>query len=95
MHSIYLEFTDLFSRLSPYQLNHLSEMLICKIEDSFGSELSGRNRKSELTEKDIKYALTEAMRDIALELRERQISHEHLKLDQTRSMMFSHKKVAA
>jgi len=94
MTEAYLDFTELFSRLSPYELNHLSEVLLCKIEDGFESRLYGGNANSVLTEKDIKYAFTEAMRDIALELRERKISNEHLKLDQTRAMMFSHKKVA-
>lgn len=94
MTTSYLEFTDLFRKLSPYDLNHLSETLLCKIENGFEGKLHG-DSTGVLTEKDIKFALTEAMRDISLELREREISNEHLKLDHTKSLLFSNKRVAA
>lgn len=89
----YLEFTDLFSRLSPYELNHFSEVLLCKLESGFESTLFSQN-KIALTEKDIKYAMTETMRDIAVELREQEIAHDHAKLNQAKALMFSVKRIA-
>lgn len=91
----YHEFADLFSKLSPYELNHMSEVFLCKLEDSFEGKLYGKISKSVLSEKDIKSALTETMRDVSLELHEREISEECIKLGKAKAMMFAPQKVAA
>lgn len=93
MTKAYIEFTDLFSRLSPYELNHLSEIFLCKLEGEFEGQLVARN-KSLVSEKDIKYALTEAMRDISVALREQEIACNHANLTRTKARMFSVSRVA-
>lgn len=95
MHKSYHEFAYLFSRLSPYELNHFSEILLCKLEGSFESKLYSKANKNALSEKDIKAALTDAMRDISLELHERRISEEHIKLDKVRAVIFAPQNMAA
>jgi len=95
MNRSYIEFAVLFSKLNPYELNHLSEILLSKLESGFETKLYSRARKSALSEKDIKSALTDAMRDISLELHEREISKEHVKLNQAKAMMFAPQRVAA
>ena len=88
MTKAYIEFADLFSRLSPYELNHLSEIFLCKLESEFEGQLVARD-KSLVSEKDIKYALTEAMRDISVTLREQEIAHKHASLAAAKALMFS------
>ncbi len=95
MNKSYSEFAVLFSRLNPYELNHLSEVLLCKLESGFATKLYSPHRKTALSEKDIKSALTDGMRDISLELHEREISEEHAKLNQAKAMMFVSPRVAA
>jgi hypothetical protein len=95
MYKSYHEFADLFSKLSPYELNHLSEVLLCKLEDGLESKLYSKAAKRALSEKDIKSALTDAMREISLELYEREISEEHIKLGKAKAMMFTPQNVAA
>ena len=94
MNKAYIEFTDLFSRLSPYELNHLSEIFLCKLEGEFEGKLTTVNKDS-VTEKDIKYALTETMRDIAVALREDEIVQNHANLKRTKARMFSLSHVTA
>ncbi len=45
MQNAYLEFTEFFQKLSPYELNHLTEVLLCKIEDCFEGKLSNASQK--------------------------------------------------
>lgn len=85
----YLEFADLFRKLSPYELDHLSEILLCKLEASAEGQYFSK-RQSSLNEKDIKSALTATMRDIAIEMRERMLTDAHLELDNVRSLMFTY-----
>ncbi len=91
----YIQFIELFSRLSPYELKHLSECILCKVEEEFEEKLCGKVSKIELTEKDIKFALTEAMQDIMLELRRRELQMQRMKLHKTRAMVFADRKLAA
>lgn len=95
MNKTFLEFADAFARLSPYELKHLSEVLLCRLESGFDCALHGRNKRDTVSEKDIKAALTDAMRDIALELREREIDQEHIRLTQAKAMMFKPQNIAA
>ena len=95
MASAYLKFAGQFCNLNPYELKHLSECILCKIEHDFDEKLCGCDSKIALTEKDIKFAITEAMKDILLELKRQKIRTERMKLDQTKTKMFASKKIAA
>lgn len=95
MSNAYLKFSSLFCNLSPYELKHLSECILCKIEQEFEEKLCGCASKVELTEKDVKFAITEAMQDILLELKRRELKIERMKLDQTRAKIFVSRKIAA
>ena len=95
MPNAYLKFAGQFCNLNPYELKHLSECILCKIEHGFDEKLCGCDSNKTLTEKDIKFASTEAMQDILLELKQQEIRMERMKLDQTRTKMFASKKIAA
>jgi len=95
MSKSYIHFTELFGRLSPYELKHLSECILCKIEEEFEETLCGKASKTKLTEKDIKFALTEAMQQIMLELRRRELQMQRMKLHKTQAQVFADRKVAA
>jgi hypothetical protein len=95
MSNAYLKFASQFSNLNPYDLKHLSECILCKIEDGFNEKLCGCNSKAALTEKDIKYAVTEAMQEILLELKQQELRMERMRFDQTKTKMFASKKIAA
>lgn len=95
MASAYLKFAGQFCNLNPYELKHLSECILCKIENEFEEKLCGCDSRIALTEKDIKFAITEAMQDILLELKQQEIRMERMKLDQAKTKMFVSKKIAA
>jgi hypothetical protein len=94
MTGAYLEFTELFAKLSPYELNHLSEVLLCKIEDCFESKLISSTKK-ELTERDLKFAFINAMRDTLLQMQEREIDQQKIKLRQKKREVFLIERIAA
>jgi hypothetical protein len=79
----YIQFTELFRSLSPYELNHFCEVMLCKIEESSGISYHKKTRPL-LTEKDLQYALTNTMRDIAVELRQQEI-------DEQKALMFTNR----
>jgi len=91
----YIQFTELFSRLSPYELKHLSECILCKLEAGFEEKLCGSCNKIELTGKDIKFSITEAMQDIAVALRERELQLQRMKLNKTKALVFADRKLVA
>lgn len=95
MPNLYLKFAATFCGLNPYELKHFSECILCKIEDGFNEKLCGCDSKIALTEKDIKFAITEAMQEILLELKQQEIRMERMRLDQTRTKIFASKKIAA
>ncbi len=95
MTEAYLEFTELFRRLSPYELNHFSEVMLCKIENCFECRLLSERTQSALTEKEIKQALTQAMRDIAVQLRQKNINHQQIELTHAKANMFTSDPLAA
>lgn len=84
----YLEFADLFSRLSPYELDHLSGVLLCKLESGVEGRYIGP-QKVLLSEKEIKIALIDAMRDIAIVTRERKLSFANMELHNAKALMFT------
>jgi hypothetical protein len=94
MTGAYLEFTELFAKLSPYELNHLTEILLCRIEDCFEGKLHSADKK-ELTEHDLKYAFINAMRDALLEMHEREMREQQIKLKRKKSEVFVTERVAA
>ena len=95
MTKAYIQFTELFSRLSPYELKHLSECILCKLEAGFEEKLCGSCNKIELTGKDIKFSITEAMQDIVVTLRERELQMQRMKLNKTKALVFADRKLVA
>ena len=76
----YIQFTELFSGLSPYELNHLCQVMLCKIEESLEISYHRKMVKVPLTETDIQFALTRTMRDVSLELRQREINTQTIRM---------------
>ena len=76
----YIQFTELFSGLSPYELNHLCQVMLCKIEESLEISYHRKMVKVPLTETDIQFALTRTMRDVSLELRQREINTQKIRM---------------
>jgi hypothetical protein len=99
MQKSYIHFAELFGRLSPYELKHLSECILCKIEEGFEEKLCGSTSRIELTEKDLKFATTEAMLDILLALKEQEFRNntqrERMKYKKTKTLIFADRKLAA
>lgn len=93
--SSYLKFIRSFCNLSPYELKHFSEYLLCKIEAEFEEGLCSCSTNKPLTEKDLKFVLTETMQELMLELKQQEISLESLKLDETKARIFADRKVVA
>jgi CTP:molybdopterin cytidylyltransferase MocA len=91
----YLNFSESFGKLSPYELNHLSEVLLCKIESLAEGKLYLKAGGKPLTEHDLKFALTEAMRDVLLQLRKQEINQQQINLAQTMSQIFVNETIAA
>lgn len=89
MVSRYSSFVESFSGLSPFQLSHLSEVLLCKIE----SRVEGRLRVEEtgtiLDEGDIKVAFIDAMKSIVIEINKIQIAQQENSLASQLSGMFA------
>ena len=76
----YIQFTELFSGLSPYELNHLCQVMLCKIEESLEISYHRKMVKVPLTETDLQFALTRTMRDVSLELRQREINTQKIRM---------------
>lgn len=83
----YIEFAEQFSKLTPYDLDHLTDVLLCKLE-SIGEGCFVSCLKRQLSEGDLKSALTEAMRDIIVELQERRITAAQFELSKMKEMIF-------
>lgn len=95
MVSRYNEFVESFSRLSPFQLSHLSDVLLCKIESRVEGRLRIENTESYLDEGDIKVAFIDMMKEIVLEINKIQIAQQESALSHKLYGMFaSHLKVA-
>ena len=95
MTKAYIQIAELFTRISPYELTHLSGCIVCKIEGDFEEKLCGITSHIELTEKDMKSAITEAMQEILLELRKRELKLQRMKLNKTRALVFADRKLVA
>jgi len=78
MTKAYIQFTESFSNLSPYELNHLCEVMLCKIDESGTGYL--KKLRTPLTEKDLQYALTRTMRDVATQLRQQENNEEQARM---------------
>ena len=86
MRKIYLQFTEDYSGLSPYEVHNFCEVLLCKVEkQSVGYPKKARPL---LSERELLPALTDTMRDIALMLREQE-------MEEQKAYMFTTKKIAA
>lgn len=87
----YADFVSGFSELNPYELEHISEALMVKLEDV----LADRNGTPiQFTLQDINWAVTRAMREILVELAETQMSDAKLQLARANSLTFKPKRLA-
>lgn len=91
----YLNFSESFGKLSPYELNHLSEVFMCKLESLAEGKLLLEAGGKTLTEHDVKFALTETMRDVLVQLRKQEINQQQIHLAQTMSQIFVTDSIAA
>lgn len=82
MVSRYNSFVESFSGLSPFQLSHLSEVLLCKIESRLEGRLRAESSNLLLDEGDIKVAFVEMMKAIVIEISKIQIAHQETMLAQ-------------
>lgn len=94
MTKAYVTFTELFTRLSPFQLNHLTEILLCKIEECFEGKLASAEHM-ELTEHHLQYALINTMREALLEIYEHESKEQQNKLHKKKTQMFPVERLAA
>lgn len=76
----YIQFTESFSGLSPYELNHLCQVMLCKIEESLEISYHRKMVKVPLAETDLQFALTRTMRDVSLELRQQEINEQKIRI---------------
>lgn len=91
MVSRYNSFVESFSGLSPFQLSHLSEVLLCKIESRVEGRLRAENSNSLLDEGDIKVAFIDMMKTLVIEINKTQIAQqESLLATQLHGMFASH-----
>ncbi len=96
MVSRYNSFVESFSGLGPFQLSHLSEVLLCKIESRMEGQLRVESTGALLDEGDIKIALIDMMKDIVVEIGKLKIAQqETLLAHQLYGMFASHLVTAA
>jgi len=95
MTKAYIQLTENFTRISPYELKHLSECMLCKIEEGFEEKLCGCTSHVKLTENHMKSAITDTMQEILLELRKRELQLQRMKLNKTKALVFAGRKLAA
>ena len=91
----YKQLTKSFNDISPYQLKHLAGCVLCKLEEEFEEKLCGCISRRELTDKELKSAITEAMQAISLELRQRELRVERMKLNEEKVLLFADRKILA
>ena len=77
----YSNFVSNFGDLNPYELDHLSEALVVKLEEILFNR--GNDEKMTFTPQDINYAMMRSMRDILLELAEASLADAKLQMART------------
>ena len=88
----YATFVNDFGELNPYELDHLSEVILVKFEEMLHNRHT--NEKLQFSLPDIKHVVTRAMRDIQVELAENQMAEAHRSLTRAKERTFSPRKVA-
>ena len=64
----YAAFVDAFGNLSPFQLHHMTEVLLCKIESRMEGRLIVQNTGNIFDEGDLKMAFVDMMKTVVGEL---------------------------
>ena len=64
----YIEFVAAFDKLSPFQLHHMTEVLLCKIESRMEGRLVVQSTGAIFDEGDLKMAIVDMMKTIVNEL---------------------------
>jgi len=91
----YRKLSEQFGYISPYEFNHMTGYILCKLEEEFEGKLCGCISQRELTDKDLRSAMTEAMQVIRLELRQRELQVERMKLNEEKVLLFTDRKIVA
>ncbi len=91
----YKQLTKSFNDISPYELKHLTGCILCKLEGEFEEKLCGCTSGREVTLNELKSAITEAMLEIRLELRHRELQVERMKLNEEKVLLFADRKIVA
>lgn len=89
MISRYTKFVEAFGDLTPYQVDHLCEVCLCKIEQRAEGQLGNKATRHTLDENDIKLALVEAMRDIVIEINKIEVAQKTSSLSDNLNKMFA------
>lgn len=87
----YANFVAMFSDLNPYELGHIAETLMVKLEDILAD--SEKQIKMSFSLQDINFAFTRAMRDISVELAESQMADAERQLERTQISTFKAKRM--
>ena len=91
MVSKYNSFVESFGELNPFQLSHLSEVLLCKIESRVEGRLRVENTNKLLDEGDLKIAIIDMMKTLVIEISKTQIAQQESHLaTQLYGMFASH-----
>jgi hypothetical protein len=83
----YATFITIFGSLNPYELEHVTELVLVKLEELLADR--GKEESMQFCVADIKHALTRAMRDLKIELAQERMQEAHCLLCQAQHDTFS------
>ena len=81
----YADFVGGFADLNPFELDHLAEVMMVKLEEILADR---GNAVMQFSLQDINFAMTRAMRDILVELAETQMADAECQLAKVHSRTF-------
>ncbi len=87
----YSDFVFFFGYLNPYELDHLSDALYVKFEETLLGD--DGSKKLPFSQQDVKQVLTKAMRDIQIELAETRMDEAKIHLQRAKTQTFAPNKV--
>ena len=77
MVSRYTAFVDSFGKLSPFQLSHMTEVLLCKIESRMEGRLVVQTTGAVFDEGDLKMAMIDMMKTVLTEISKLQVAQDN------------------
>lgn len=85
----------MFGKLSPYELGHLSEIYLTRLESMVEGQLQSMTTGQKLDERDVKIAFVDTMRAITMEIAKLEIATRESALSAKMSGMFAGHLIAA